>query len=242
MKATANIDRAAGFSRIAAEYYDPSRHPTVANLTESSSRLAGRWLDLIEASGKDICDVGAGRSVVARWLEVKGSALSNLVLTDSSREMLQHSAQWCETARLCAVAPADNLPLNDASQEIVTALLGDPFNDGGFWFEARRVLRIGGNLIFTTPSFEWANAYRDISGDDKSHAVFDLADGGLVALPSWVMPKDDQVAVAAQAGFDPLAVEDVPFASLLPPISRKLRVAEERGLAVVTGYLFARSS
>lgn len=241
MKTSAPIDRAAGYSRVAAEYYDPSRHPTVANLTESSSRLAARWLDLIEASEKNICDVGAGRSVVALWLEKQGSALGNLVLTDSSDEMLQHSARWCEAARLCAVAPADNLPLSDASQEIVTALLGDPFNDRGFWLEARRVLRAGGNLIFTTPSFEWASAYRYISGDDKSQAVFDLADGELVALPSWVMPKDDQLALAAEQGFEPIAVEDVSFASLRPPISPKLRVAEERGLPVVTGYLFARS-
>ena len=225
------------FSAVAREYYDHRRHPTTANLKDGSSRLALRWLPgAIEASHQ-ICEVGAGRSLVGEWLARTNQSLAGLTIVDASASMLAFSKEWQGRGARLVVARAEQLPLRADSQDLVVALLGDSYNNPTFWAEVSRVLTPGGQVIFTSPSYQWATQYRDAARDLQCQAVFDVADGRRIGVPSVVLDPAQQFEMIRHEGFDVSQPSHVFGSEISLPHSRKIWLAVAEGLPIVSGYL-----
>jgi SAM-dependent methyltransferase len=129
------------------------------------------------------------------------------------------------------------MPFPDASVSLLCSSLGDPFNTDQFWAEAARVLRPTGHLIYTTPSWEWAEGFRRRQQEPPDAAEFLLRDGRRVLMPSLVYPERDQIALIESCG---LIVADV-YHVLRNALRDHLVSAKlERGrlrTPIVTGYL-----
>ena len=124
-----------------------------------------------------------------------------------------------------------------SSQDVVVALLGDPYNNVAFWAEVGRVLAIGGRVIFTSPSYEWARQYRNAVKDIRSRAVFDVVDGRRISLPSMVMAPEEQVEIISQHGLQVLETAGTFGHEIRSPHSPKIWAAVAEGLPIVSGYL-----
>ena len=115
----------------------------------------------------------------------------------------------------------------------LSAVLGDPYNTPGFWTETERILRAGGQVLYTTPSFEWSRAYRGGSG----HAVFDRSKGPDLAVRSIVVDSEAQRLMIEGAGLALQRRIDVSLRELVGPVSSKLNVLPSPQSPVVTVYV-----
>jgi ubiquinone/menaquinone biosynthesis C-methylase UbiE len=223
-----------GYDAVAAEYYDPIRHPTCANFRRGSERILSRWL---EGPDTRILEIGCGRSLVAEILLAKGTSLTNLTLVDSSVAMLNYSAVFARAGATLVNCDAEQLAILDQSADVVVASLGDPFNTPPFWTHVQRIMRRGGRVLFTTPSFEWSSGFRFEMSQPADLAEFVTRDGSSVFVPSFVYSEREQVEVLARAGLTVRAVDHATIADLgIVHLSPKLR-AQRDGGAIVTGYL-----
>jgi SAM-dependent methyltransferase len=144
---------------------------------------------------------------------------------------------------LCPETSADELPLPDASQRSLLASLGDPYNDQNFWKEVARVLQPGGQALFTTPSFEWANRFRaSLPTPFQSAAQFITAEGRKVWIPSRIFTEEVQKDLIESAGLKLLELRGVSLSKVPPPISRKLALLEDGDKTILTGYLTERGA
>ncbi|HTD37533.1 MAG TPA: class I SAM-dependent methyltransferase [Candidatus Limnocylindrales bacterium] len=230
------------YEELAAEYYT-ARHPTCANFREASASVVTGWLAGPLPEGI-VCDVGAGKSIVAETLAARGEPLDRVILVDSSASMLRHSQSWIDAGARAIVADAEALPLDGGGVALLVASLGDPYDGQEFWSEARRVVRPGGQVFFTTPSYDWAVAFRRSNQDSPfDRAVFALADGRHIAVPSFILPREQQCEVIAKAGFRTDEVVDVPL-SAIAPAARSAKLMSERGegASIVTAYRALRTN
>ena len=181
LRLSRSIRSAADYDFVAAEYYDPLRHPTCANFGELSERfLAERILKLTQA-GSRILEVGAGRSIVAPVLAHAGRALTSLTLLDESAAMLAHSAEWKSRGVTLIVADACTTSLDAARYDLIVAALCDPYNRPAFWHEMAQLLSPGSCCLVTLPAHEWVVRFRQSPHVDE--AEFVLANGHAIAMP-----------------------------------------------------------
>jgi SAM-dependent methyltransferase len=222
------------YDMLAEEYYDERRHPTCANFRQASFVLLRRWLADVDVASS-ILEVGAGRSAIGEILRARDD-LRRLTLLDSSARMLRHSSPMITMGAGAVVADARRMPFGDDRFDVVAAVLGDPFNETAFWLEAARVVRPQGIVLYTTPAFEWAEAYRPKDAFDV--AVFELAYGAVLNTPSLIHPVDKQLEIAEMAGLLVKEVRAVPISALNgSAISPKLMPRRGDDSTVVTGYL-----
>jgi SAM-dependent methyltransferase len=226
------------YDALALEYYDRDRHPTCATFREGSGLLLRKQLSNLWRRTSRVWEVGCGRSIAAEWLSSHNHALTRLTLVDSSASMLEHSSGWAEQGARLLEADATHLPARDLSVDLLVASLGDPYNTKEFWAETFRVLSPQGVCVFTTPSSEWARAFR--SHQPGGRARFALEDGSTVEVPSVILPEASQARLAAREGLSLTAVDHAPLASLRTSHSPKLRLTRPCD-PVVTGYVFRRS-
>jgi len=232
------------YERVSAEYYDPQLHPTCANFTEASHLLFGEfWRDIarhLDSLGRpaDFLDVGCGRSVLVQALIVRNVRRRRLVLADEAPGMLVHSDDFRgESVELIAASSA-TLPLFDASIDVATAFMGDPFNTPETWRELARVVRPGGLALLTVPSFEWASTFRTTSvGERVGAALFVVEARDEIHLPSHVMSRPEQEKMMQCTGFTPVAYREVRATELKGPLSAKL----DAGAHIAEGYLVRRT-
>jgi SAM-dependent methyltransferase len=191
------------YEQLADEYYDPRLHPTCANFREASALALAPWLRIAIEQSTVVAEVGAGRSLAAEEFTVRHLSLSNLFLLDSSRKMLAHSSTWGDRGARLIISDAKRLPFAPETFDLVVASLGDPYNGLEFWRAAHRVLKPGGHVAFTTPSYEWAVAFRGRSAgaNELDHAQFTLANGSRLAVPSSILPERQQRELIERAGF-----------------------------------------
>lgn len=217
------------YSDLAGEYYDADRHPTSANFREASKMLLAAWLAEVIRPHAHILETGAGRSLVSECL-TNGKGLSVVVVaTDLSSDMLEYSlADHCRPASL-AVCDAKRLPFLDDSFDLIASSLGDPYNSAEFWREAARVLRPGGQMIFTTPAFNWAQKFRN----GAECAEFVLADGESIAVTSFVEPEEKQRKLITQSGLTVTSSREIDEGDL----RTTHRSPKLRGGPIVSGYL-----
>jgi SAM-dependent methyltransferase len=224
---------------LAAEYYDPIRHPTSANFRAASAEIVRAWLPCMLPRGL-VLDVGAGDSVVASVMAERRAPLERLLLTDSSDAMLGHSGSWIRKGARAEVADAANLPVRNQSVGVLVASLGDPYNTPEFWSEVRRVLDVHGFVIFTTPSYEWSDSFRPLNGEPEDSAEFELADGRKVRVPSFIYDQARQRHVIEEAKLSVVGLYSVFLGELREmPISPKLTV--DAATPIVVGYKVTRS-
>jgi SAM-dependent methyltransferase len=162
--------------------------------------------------------------------------MDNLLITDSSASMLAYSAKWRSRRARLAVADASRLPVPSDSVELLVASLGDPYNEAAFWSEACRVLAPGGRLVFTTPSHEWAWAFRQ--GDAASEtAEFELSDGRRICVPSVIHPIAEQTSMIAAAGMIVARVTDVTLGDIdSARMSPKLLPQRSKSASCLTAF------
>jgi SAM-dependent methyltransferase len=225
-------NRVGSYSEVAAEYYDSALHPTCANFREGSLQLIGGWLEKLATPLSTILETGAGNSVVGELLQHQGRSVRQFVATDSSSAMLSYTRM----AGCClplAVCDAKQLPFASDRFDLVVSSLGDPYNTSEFWQEARRVLRPGGYILFTSPAADWAERFR--SGIRR--AEFTTADGRVVSVPSYVEPDDAEKRLIESCQLDLVEAQTFDDSQLRRTArSRKLRAG-----VVVTGYLVQKN-
>lgn len=227
----------ATYEVLASEYYDPFKHPTCANFRHGSSLLLDGWFD---TWCSPICEAGSGRSAVCELFEEHGRRPGQLTLIDSSSSMLAHSAKWRTMDNAThVIADACGLPLRRNSIGTLVASLGDAFNVEQFWREANRVLQTEGRAYFTTPSHDWAVAYRAVEWQGgMDEAIFTLVNGQTVAVPSIILPLDHQRDLVRSCGFSVEDSRQIRVSELRDQhISQKLLVGSQTSdPVVVTGY------
>jgi SAM-dependent methyltransferase len=185
--------------------------------------------------------VGCGESLIAEMLLQRRSAFDELVLIDSSPSMLRYSNAWRQHRIDLILADAASLPLRSNAIAALVSSLGDAYNTDGFWSEVARVLTRNGVALYTTPSFEWAHAFRD-EGIDRMEAEFEIADGRIVRVPSVIIPPQEQVRLIEGHGLVVKNVMDVPIRALRETvISPKLVTDHGADLSMVTGYTVTKS-
>jgi SAM-dependent methyltransferase len=226
-----------GYEAIAGEYYDALRHPTCANFREGSRGILSAWLLPIPLEGLTLCEIGAGKSVLAELIGPRLDRLDRLFLIDESSSMLDYSAGWEKQGAHLIVGDASSIPMDAGSVDLAVSSLGDPYNGPAFWAEVRRILRSGGRVFFTTPSYEWARSFRSAQASDLNVAEFELSSGEIVSVPSFVLPVSEQIRLMRDHGLDLDRVMDVPTSALgSAPVSPKLLVGRGREASMVTGY------
>lgn len=213
-----------GYEMLADEYYDASAHPTCYNFNRLSRAYLERgipepWID------RDVLEVGAGNSCAAAILHARGYSLNGLEITDASSRMLAHSEGWRRFGASLTICDARSIKRSDASVGLLIASLADPYNDPAFWAEIQRVVRPGGTVLVTIPSFQWAARFRATHGDVEviSEAEFILRDGRLISVPSFILPLYEQVQVMEDAGLMIVQFESL-GANSLPSDSHSAKV------------------
>lgn len=188
-----------------------------------------------------VVEVDCGASLLAEVLAEQNEPLDLVTLTDISPRMIAYSKRYEEMRAQLVVAPADDLPLPTGSQRSVVSCLGDPYNDPGFWSEARRVLKPGGQVFYTTPSFEWANRFRAFLPPTlQSKAEFVTSEERRVWIPSKIVTEENQKLLIESAGFRLLELKHVPLGGVPQPISSKLGFLGREDEPVLTGYIAER--
>jgi SAM-dependent methyltransferase len=229
------------YSLLASEYYDPIRHPTCANFRTASELLISSWLDKYLNPSSSIVEVGAGRSVAAEHVINRKYDCNRLTITDSSAEMLAHSSDFSAFGAILVQSDASHIPKLDATTDIIVASLGDPYNRAEFWSDACRVLRRGGVVLFTTPSYEWALHFRYEEPSQSHKAAFKLANGHDVLVQSDILVSHEQIALIESVGLTVAEVTAARVSDLnATQISAKLLYEKERDLPIVTGYVAAK--
>jgi ubiquinone/menaquinone biosynthesis C-methylase UbiE len=123
------------YDDVAAEYYDPVRHPTCANFAElSNSFLVPRLRRYVSAVSR-ILEVGAGRSTAAPVLRERGVPVTQLTLLDRSAPMLEYSRTWEMAGAHLLLGDACRTTLPAESFGLIVSAFGDSYNCLGFWHE-----------------------------------------------------------------------------------------------------------
>jgi SAM-dependent methyltransferase len=224
------------FEALASEYYDPVRHPTCANFRAASRLFLVSWFQ--KAFDIPACEVGSGLSLLAEILVERDYPLRAVTLTDVSPKMLTHSLRFKSLGARLEIAAANELPFAGNSQATIISSLGDPYNDLEFWEEAARVLIPGGHIFFSTPSFEWASAYRiALPHPLQARAEFDATNGKKIWIPSVILPEEEQKHMIESAGLEVTSMEFIALRDIQSPISPKLSVLHYARAAILTGYI-----
>lgn len=219
---------------VAAEYYDNALHPTCSNFREASLSIIESFLAKLNLSGSiRFCEVGAGRSVfvdLERPLEFESA-----LFVDNSKTMLGYTLGRLNGNAQFVCADARKTGVPNETVDLLISSLGDPYNDRAFWTEAGRILSPGGQILYTTPSIDWAIYYR--ADDESDKAVFTTSTGQEVAVPSYVYTRAEQFELISSAGLTDITIEDFSLKDLSSSsVSPKLKVSGIENYPIVTGY------
>jgi SAM-dependent methyltransferase len=229
----------ASYEDIASEYYDRIRHPTCANFREASALILRVWLQRHKVERGQVWEVGAGNSLLVELLVELEEEPRMVVISDPSPSMLEFSKKWVNQGALLSLNRAEIIPVTSSSLSLVVSSLGDAYNEPAFWDETNRCLRPGGRLFFTTPAYEWAEAFRSQNGQGEiTGAEFELKDGRKVIVPSRICPVEQQIELIKNSGLEILEVTHVPRSALESEhLSPKLFIGHDDNINILTGYL-----
>jgi SAM-dependent methyltransferase len=188
------------YDPIAAEYYDPAKHPTCADFRDATAALLDEFLSPIAAAPLPCLEIGAGKSLLAEAFQARGWPIAGLTLTDASPAMLAHSNGWAaEGARLIPAA-IEALDLPAGGFRAIFACLGDPFNDADLWQNIERWLAPQGICFFSSPAHEWAARYRPAFQSGQTGLAEFIVNGKTLAVSSTILPQPAQTALIESAG------------------------------------------
>jgi ubiquinone/menaquinone biosynthesis C-methylase UbiE len=194
------------YARVAAEYYDGDLHPTSSDFGFASYQLLKKNKEIL-FDAQSMCEVGAGKSTLLRVLLEENIRPTKLIISDLSSDMLQYSKDMRPTNAQFIICDATKIPVDESTFDLTVSLLGDPYNSRALWLELNRILKVGGVAFYTTPSWEWANEFRDHATDERrGAALFQTKHAGSVYVPSQVLPETHQAQLIGEAGFDVLKI------------------------------------
>lgn len=116
------------------------------NVPESELRV------LDDVAGKDVVELGCGTGYFGSWLARRGAHVTGVDVTEAQLATARGLAEQHRLPLRLVLASAEDVPLPDASFDLVLSEYGaslwcDPF----LWIpEAARLLRPGGQLVFLT--------------------------------------------------------------------------------------------
>ena len=237
-----NVAKPNAYEVLATEYYDSASHPTCADFREASKKafsfIAKKFPDTCERA----IEVGAGKSLLAETLYEQNKNISGLTLTDASHGMLRHSQKYIEYGARLLVANAMSLPLRDATYDCVTASLGDPYNTDQFWREISRITKTEALVLFTTPSFEWANNFRSASiNEAQDKAMFIDRSGTVTYLDSFIYSEIEQIEKIQSNGFSVEEIIRIRPTDITQIRSIKLTATKECNDPFLTAYVVLRN-
>jgi SAM-dependent methyltransferase len=231
------------YEELAPEYYDTTRHPTCANFREATRIALRPLLKTAQLGSKSLCEVGAGKSILVEELIYQGLPTENVTLIDSSVSMLRHSMLFRGNQVHSSVGDATQLDMKSNSVDFMVSCLGDPYNLPLFWEEVHRVLRPGGSIFYSTPSFEWAHAFRIKQNHASCAAMFELRDGRQIFLPSFVYPVKEQIKLIEQNRLRVAHIQGIPISELRnQTLSPKLLLERGPDASIVTIYIATKTS
>jgi SAM-dependent methyltransferase len=178
---------------LADEYYDAG-HITSRNFDTTTTLAAAAWRDKLPEGL--VLEAGAGRGRVGEFLDTPSERVVQL---DSSPNMLALPDR--EAAVLRVLHDAEELPFPNAEFGCVAAFLCDGFLGLNFLSEAKRVLKTGGVLYGTTPSYEWGSKLRELLDIDIMTTRFVLKSGRQLLAPSFLYREDQLRDMLGRAGF-----------------------------------------
>src|SRR5512133_3608498 len=112
------------YEELAAEYYNPLRHPTCKNFRDASALYIASVMPKLNLS-EAVVEVGAGKSVVGQVFLQLGASLATLLISDQSLRMIWHSREFCSSGARLIVANALALPVASGAVSTVVSSLGD---------------------------------------------------------------------------------------------------------------------
>jgi SAM-dependent methyltransferase len=173
-----------------------------------------------------VLEVGCGRGRVGEFLGIEPSRVIQL---DLSHEMLALGDR--EPCALRLHADATNIPLFEGQFSTVVGFLSDAFLGLSFFREAHRMLKHGGGLILTTPSYEWGEALRGTEEPRRSEARFKTVANQQVTVPSTLVPTEQLKSMLRYCGFAQIVVTKHCLPPGAHPISPDIELAA-RSIAV----------
>lgn len=220
------VNHIGAYDALAAEYYDAG-HLTSRNFDSTTKVAAADWRGKLPDGL--ILEPGAGRGRVGEFL---GVPPDRVVQLDSSAKMLAFPDR--EAALLHVLHDAEELPFADAEFGCVAAFLCDGFLGLNFLSEAKRVLKPGGVLYGTTPSYEWGSALRGLLGIDIMTTRFLLKSGPQMLAPSFLYRRAQLNEMLGRAGFaSEVEVREHTIPSGTSEVSPDItRAAESLGIGV----------
>jgi len=233
------------YDDIAEEYYDSSRHPTCANFREISKNfLTENILYLIESA--IIFDIGAGNSIVAEIKSEIKSISARVVISDKSRNMINNSRSlhaYIDAVCICD-AQKDLSAMVDyfGKCDLAICNLGDPYNTKNFWLQLSRIVKDQGNVIFTTPSYEWSQSFRANHQNGNLVSAEFATKNGVKHVPSFIHSNKTQSKMMDRYGFQIQSIEKLALNRLSSNnISEKISSSIDKREGVVTAYIARRN-
>lgn len=233
-----SIDNSTSYGAVAAEYYDENHHPTCANFRSASRFVFQSYAASWNVPSLTVCEVGAGKSLyeecVPNWYEFN----QTLILNDSVPEMLGYSRRALEKGAHSIIGDARQLTLPKRSVDLILSSLGDPYNVDSFWKRSSETLKVGGTMLFTTPSHNWASRFRKFDSASQQTAEFLSSNGKTYHMPSYIYSVPDQIMMIERFGLKVIEFGSVNTSSLrLKHISPKLLAPSSGHTTIIDWYL-----
>ncbi|MFA6245588.1 MAG: methyltransferase domain-containing protein [Mucilaginibacter sp.] len=185
-----------GYSKIASEFHDELRI-TTKNFHDASLNFWHRHLEKIAKFGKEknVLELGPGNG----WLfNSIGILPDNIFFAEIAPEM-----NACSDKKVF-ISNARNIPTSASYFDLVVGSLIDPLLNAEVFIEVERILKPGGEFIFTVPSSDWANNLND--RENKNQTTFTLLSGEKVNVFSFCNALSIHLSIAA---FSDLKIEEV---------------------------------
>jgi SAM-dependent methyltransferase len=196
-----------GYDKIAHEYYDP-KHVTSRNFDHATVQGLKTHPFALSPDGL-VLEIGAGRGRAGEFLGLDGTRVVQL---DNSEAML--SLQSREACLVRVLADACKIPLAAQQFAAVVGFLADPFLGLACLAEAHRMLRPGGGLLLTTPTYAWGKTLREGLGLDVMTTRFkQIGTETVLVLPSLLHSTDILRGMLVRIGFRDIEIYD----HYLPP-------------------------
>ena len=210
------------YNQLAGEYYEDA-HKTSRNFDlATKAAFAGSEIPVPEDGL--ILEPGCGRGRAGEFL---GVSPARVVQLDANEAMLRLPDR--EDCLVQVLDRAERLPFPAGQFACVSAFLCDPFLGLRFLAEAKRVLRPGGLLVGTTPSFEWGAPLRKKLGLDLMVTRFKLNSGEVMTMPSALYPAPQLRQMLERAEFDPASIQVRPvrLPGEVPIVSPDIEIAAQ---------------
>lgn len=199
-----SIDKtnAEGYTLAAPEFLDDSR-VTTRNFHELSIPYFELILEQIKENNREpkrCLEVGPGRGWFYSTFRPRSFQYTGVEIAPAMVEYLSDNNQYhCSTVR--------RLPFSECYFSFIVCSLSDPYFYPLALCEIRRVLNVGGTVVFTAPSRHWANGLRAEHERDKTRFV--LKGGGYADVYSFTYTAEEIRDLLELCGFSSISCTEV---------------------------------